>query len=398
MSGAEIVSAACPTPPAFRLDWPAAERLLASVIAPAELAATRQDPAWHAEGDVLAHTRLVAEALAGDGSWRSLPAALREVTFTAALLHDVGKGSTTREVGGRLVSRGHSARGETLVRVALWRLGVPFCPREHVCQLVRHHQRPFFALARPDAEHLAVRLSLRLRHDALAALALADVRGRRCVDESERRRTEEMVLLWREHCAELGVLDRPRRFADAHTRVAWLEELTATGRTTRQPDVPAYDDTFGEVILMSGLPGSGKDWWLRTERPGLPVVSLDALRRELGFDPGETPGELFAVAREAAREHLRAGRSFAWNATNLNPTFRAPLVELLRAYRARVHLVYVEAGPREQARRNGARSEVVPAGAIARMLARWSVPSPDEAHEVTYALDGQARGEGWPPS
>lgn len=398
MSGPDIVAAACPCPPAFRLDWTAAERLLASVIAPAELAATPQDPTWHAEGDVLAHTRLVAEALAADGGWRSLPAVLREVTFTAALLHDVGKGSTTREEGGRLVSRGHSARGEALVRVALWQLGVPFCLREHVCHLVRHHQRPFFAFARPDAEHLAIRLSLRLRNDALVALALADVRGRRCADEDERRRTEEMVLLWREHCAELGVLERPRRFVDAHTRVAWLEELTATGRTTRHPDVPAFDDTFGEVILMSGLPGSGKDRWLRTARPGLPVVSLDALRRELGVEPGNSPGELFAAAREAAREHLRAGRPFAWNATNLNPTFRAPLIELFRAYRARVHLVYVEAGAQEQARRNRARSEVVPASAMARMLERWSVPSPDEAHEVTYAIDGQARGEGWPPS
>jgi predicted kinase len=114
-------------------------------------------------------------------------------------------------------------------------------------------------------------------------------------------------------------------------------------------------------------------------------------------DPGDAPGELFAVAREAAREHLRAGRSFAWNATNLSTAFRAPLVELFRGYRARVHLVYVEAGPQEQTRRNRGRAEAVPAGAIARMLERWSVPSPDEAHQVTYAIDDEPRGEGWPP-
>lgn len=397
MTGEALVATACPAAPDFRLDWSAAERILAEVVTPAELAATPHDPGWHSEGDVLVHTRMVVEALVADSGWRALPDRLRQVTFLAALLHDVGKATTTRLEAGRLVSRGHSARGERVARVALWRLGLPFCDREQVCQLVRHHQHPFFGLSRSDAHAEALRLSLRLRHDALVSLALADIRGRRCADPGEQRRIEEAVLLWREHCAELGVLDGPRRFADAHTRVLWLEEMAGGGQTTRHPDVPAFDDTFGEVILMSGLPGCGKDTWLRAERPGLPVVSLDALRAELEIDPGGTPGRLFTAAREAAREHLRAGRSFAWNATNLTPALRGPLIRLFRSYRARVHVVYVEAGPHSQGQRNRDRSGAVPATAISRMLDRWSVPTPDEAHQVSYVVDGEPRGDGWPP-
>ena len=70
---------------------------------------------------------------------------------------------------------------------------------------------------------------------------------------------------------------------------------------------------------------------------------------------------------------------------------------LCRDYRARVSIVYVETGAEEQARRNRERVRPVPAAAVARMLAHWTVPTPGEAHEVTYVIDGQQAGAGWPP-
>src|SRR5262249_56706231 len=93
----------------------------------------------------------------------------RSIALAAVLLHDVGKPSTTRLDNGKLTSRGHSLRGDNLVRVALWRLGVPFGMREQVCALVRNHQIPFFGITRaaPDAQRLAIRLSLVTRHDWL---------------------------------------------------------------------------------------------------------------------------------------------------------------------------------------------------------------------------------------
>src|SRR5262249_28591455 len=150
-------------------------------------------------------------------------------------------------------SRGHSARGEGLARVWLWRAGAPFAAREQVCRIVRSHQVPFFAFGRPDAEHTAARLSLRLRNDLLVLVALADARGRRCAD---RDRIVEQCQLYRELCRDLDVLERPRAFASDHTRVVWRE---SAGR--RPPDVPAFDDTTGTVTVLAGLPASGKDHW-----------------------------------------------------------------------------------------------------------------------------------------
>ena len=137
---------------------------------------------------------------------------------------------------------------------------------------------------------------------------------------------------------------------------------------------------------MSGLPASGKNYWLETQCPGLEVVSLDALRELHQVDPAGDQGSIVREAREAARRQLREGRPFAWNATNLSEDLRAQVIELARAYKARVHLVYCEAGPAQLAARNGARPRPVPASAMKRMLRRWSVPWPDEAHRVTYAV------------
>ena len=176
------------------------------------------------------------------------------------LVHDIGKPSTTRREGDKLVSRGHSARGEHLARVGLWRAGVPFAEREHVCALVRSHQVPFFGITSADADRLAIRLSLAVRHDWLVAVADADGRGRRTADPADQVRIVDHCALWAEHCRELGVLDGARAFASDHTRRVWCE---APGR---QPDVLALDDCTLDVTLMSGLPASGKDTWLR--RPG----------------------------------------------------------------------------------------------------------------------------------
>jgi predicted kinase len=177
------------------------------------------------------------------------------------------------------------------------------------------------------------------------------------------------------------VLDRARAFADDHTRVVWRE---SAGR--RPADVPAFDDTTCEVWILSGLPASGKDTWLAAHKPELPVVSLDALREANAIDPADDQGAIVHAARDAARAHLRARRDFAWNATNLSERVRGQAIQLARDYGARVHLVYCEAPPDVLAARNRARKDPVPAAAIARMIERWSVPSPDEAHTVTYEV------------
>ena len=383
----------CPQPPGFDIDWSA----LARVLDRDALAATPQGPEYHAEGDVWTHTGMVCEALVALPAWRALPAAARAIVFAGAALHDIGKAASTRvEPDGRITSRGHSGRGEAMARTLLWRAGVPFGAREHVCALIRHHQVPFFLVEsdEPVARQKLARLSTTTVCRWLALVAEADARGRRCRDPADLQRIVNNTALFGEMAAEAGVLDGAWRFPSDHTRFVYLR---SDAPERRAPDVTAHDDTRCEVIVMSGLPGAGKDAWLAARRPAPTVVALDDIRDQLDLDPGAGGSAVIAAARERARELLRRAEPFAWNATNVSRHLRASLVDFLTSYPARVHLVYLEVNAAAQEQRNRARARVVPAAAIERMLARWAPPSPAEAHRVTHLVDDPGDVP-WPPA
>jgi hypothetical protein len=314
-----------PQPPDWRVDWTALDAELDWVRA---LRDVPQDPVHHAEGDVWIHTRMVLEALAALPAWRALDPGAREIVFLASLLHDVAKPQCTRtELDGRITARGHSSRGAIVARRILWRLGVPFAAREAVCALVRHHQVPFFLIEKADGARTARAISQIARCDHLALVTEADARGRRCADG---QRLLDNIALFRELCAETGCLDAPAAFPSAHARVLYLRG------DSNDPVYRPHEQFRADVVVLSGLPGAGKDSWARANLAAWPIVSLDGIRAELDVDPAEPQGEVVAHARELAREHLRAGRSFVWNATNLSKQLRTSVANLFFDYGARV--------------------------------------------------------------
>lgn len=363
----------CPAPPQWRVPWPRIEAAFGWVR---RMVDVPQDPVHHAEGDVATHTRMACEALAGSSEWRARPADERVRLFTAVLLHDAAKPDCTKtETDGRVTSHGHSRRGDIIARRVLWELGAPIAWREHVAALVRHHQVPFWTVERGDLQRVAFRVSLLARNDDLVALATADIRGRICDDAQD---VAESVALYREYCADQDCLDKPRRFPSDHARFSYFRT------PERDPNYAAFDDTRCAVTVLSGLPGAGKDSWIAEHRADQPVVSLDALRATLRVKPTDDQGPVVAAAREQAREHLRAGRSFVWNATNVSRQLRERCIGLVAAYRGRVELVSIEAPPAVLRGRNRARVHPVPDAVIDRLLARWELPDPTEAHQVTW--------------
>lgn len=344
----------------------------------APMAECMQDPEYHAEGDVWTHTRMVCDRLVELPEWKLLDATSREVLFAAALLHDVAKPETAREEDGHIGHPNHSLRGAVTARRLLWELGVPFALREQVAGLIRFHQSPFFLVDRSDALRMAVRLSWITRCDHLALLARADGLGRICADG---QRIQDNISLFEEYCWEQGCLTRPWPFTSDHSRYQFFRI------ESRDPAYAAYDDTRGEAILMAGLPGAGKSRWVR-ENLDVPEISLDDIRAELKLRPGENSGELFNRAKERAREYLRAGVTFVWNATNLSRDLRGRVLDLFALYNPRIRIVYVESSSGRLRRQNRERDHAVPETVLERMLHAWDVPDRTEAHEVDYVIRG----------
>jgi predicted kinase len=364
-----------PQPPEFHLDWQAIHDEFDWVR---RMQDCPQSPIHHAEGNVWIHTRMVCEALVQNADWQAQDETTRALLFIAALMHDIAKPACTRtEDDGRISSRGHSLVGERLAREMLWRLNVPFYLREQITQLIRYHQTPFFLIERDDAERVAFRVSQSARCDHLAMVATADARGRVCADLA---RLLDNIALFTEFCRERHCLDRRREFPSDHSRFLYFR------KEDRDPDYLAFDDTRSEVVLMSGLPGAGKDTWVQTHLPGWPVITLDEIRREMKIAPTANQGVVIQQARERAKGFLRKGENFVWNATNLSRQIRAQSIDLLANYHARVRIVYVEAGEQKLFQQNRERADAVPAAVIEKMFARWEVPDLTEAHQVDWVI------------
>lgn len=186
--------------------------------------------------------------------------------------------------------------------------------------------------------------------------------------------------LFRELAQENRCYTEARRFVSPHTRFLYFH-----GREL-DPDMEAYDDTRMEIIVMCGLPGAGKDRWIAENAAGWPVVSLDAIRGNLGIGPDDNQGAVAAQAKELARGYLRQGRPFVWNATNITRAMRQQLVGLLRDYQAWVRIVYVEAAWDELLRRNRTRTAPVPEVVLRHLAAKLDMPNVAEVHEVEYEV------------
>lgn len=372
------------------IDWSGIEATLSSFTI--SMSRMEQNPAFHAEGDVWTHTKMVCKELIKLDAFRMLSEDQQQAVFLAALLHDIGKIPTTRWEDDKWTSPNHTLVGSKMARQFLWQeLGLCGSPekqqfRETVCNLIRYHSFPPHAIDDPDGKRKLLAIAANGQNcsmftiELLCALCEADALGRECIDEYDRIHMAEQVQLCREFAKESGCYDAPYPFPSAHTQFSYL------GRKNIATEVELYDDTWGEVILISGLPGTGKDTWIKEHFPELPMISLDEIRKEMKISPTENQSKVVEIARDRARELLRKKQSFIWNATNLSPMIRKKQIKMFTQYHASTRIVYLETDWQEQLRRNAGRSDTVPEQAICDMMEELVLPEGQEAHNVEWRM------------
>ena len=338
---------------------------------------TPQDPIYHAEGNVHVHTKMVLDALCQDPQWQQAPITDRKTLWLAALLHDVAKPYTTLyKEKGRIGHPGHSRKGAIHARSLLYEMGIPMGMREEICGIIKYHQLPFWLIQEDNSENRLVRLSWQARAQLVSTLAKADIDGRICPDvESVHENIALFSLLAEEH----NIHKQAQVFPDAHTRFGYFQ-----GRCASTHD-EIFDDTWGEVILMCGLPGSGKDTWIE-KNLDLPIISLDALRRAQKVQHNDRKGQdrIRHQAIDMSKEFLRKKQSFVWNATNLYQKRRTPLIDLMVRYGARVRVVYIETPYTHIFTQNKDRPYPIPEGALRTLIKKVEMPTFLEAHHIDY--------------
>lgn len=166
----------------------------------AALRGTPQEPAWHPEGDVFAHTQHCLDALVALPDWQQGDPPRRQLLGLAVLAHDFGKPSTTVQAEKRGVLRwtspGHEAAGGPLAEVFLRRLGAPLRFDAPVRALVVNHLA--HQHGQTEFSDSAVRRLARRLHpatvDDLAAVMRADANGRPPLQSPEvHQRIDELL-------------------------------------------------------------------------------------------------------------------------------------------------------------------------------------------------------------
>ncbi|WP_207510392.1 AAA family ATPase [Longitalea luteola] len=344
-----------------------------------DMDAVPQDPAYHAEGNVAIHTQMVMEALQQLEGFKQLSPQQKEILWAAALLHDVEKRSTTvHEADGRITSKGHSKKGAMTTRRILYaEEPAPFAIREQIVQLVRLHGQPIWAMEKRDPIWTVIESSLMIDTKLLALLARADALGRISPDQAD---LLYRIGLFETLCQEQDCWGKPREFKTPNARFKYFQN------PKNGPDFVPFDDFGPTVILMSGLPGAGKDTYVQQHYKDWPAINLDHIRREHKITATDKSGNGRAVqlAKEKARECLRKKQGFVWNATNITRQMRSQLIELFITYKAYVKIVYVEVPYQKLHGQNKGREAVVPDRAVDKLVSKLEVPAPWEAHEVIY--------------
>lgn len=370
--------------PNEKIDW---ELIKGEILKPfaSDLEATNQELKWHGEGNVLNHTKMVIEKLITLEEYQELTKKEKLIVFLSALFHDIGKIVCTKVINSEITSFHHGATGSKMLREYLWKdLSLAGTKeyqsfREAICLLVKYHSTPVHSYKDLTKKVIKTSLNNELTNyynlKLLTILAKADVLGRIGTDDSDYL---ENLMLFVEEAKQLDCFDKAFKFNDSYTKYKYLNNDTIW------PYQSLFNSNYGTIILICGLPGTGKDTYIKEKYKDLPVISLDDIREELDVDSNDNQGLVYNNAKERAKDLLRNKKEFVWNATNITSLIRNKQLNLFHNYNASVKIVFLETELKTNLERNRNRKKEVNEKVIFKLLSNIDIPEAYEAEDVEW--------------
>ena len=336
-----------------------------------------QSPIHHAEGDVWMHTKMVVEYLLQDDDYLKLNKDEQEILFCATLFHDIEKYSTTEIIGNKIHAPNHSIKGSKTAFKYLISLGVDTRKSFLISQLIRFHGLPLWLNEKYNSEKTTIESSITGNNKLLYILAKADANGRICEDKED---LNYKVEFFKEYCIELNCYNKPFEFQSEMSRFEYFYN-------NKHYSYNPFDKyPYFYVYILGGLPGSGKDTYIKYYLNNLPVISLDNIRLKLKIKASnKNQGLVIQTAKDEARIYLRKKVPFVWNATNMTKLHRNVIIQLATEYGAKIHIIWIDTNIENAIEQNFQREEkqLVPKKVIYKMLDKMEFPDLTECHKLT---------------
>ena len=141
---------------------------------------------------------------------------------------------------------------------------------------------------------------------------------------------------------------------------------------------------MGRLIILVGLPGSGKSTYAKSfpkEAIGDVVwLSSDTIRKELYGDESiqGDPNKVFQVLHQRVRTYLTGDSTVIYDATNVNRKSRKQVISIAKSLLAYIEAHIVWCPYEECIRRDANRERTVGREVIDKFIKRWETPFFDE--------------------
>jgi putative nucleotidyltransferase with HDIG domain len=361
-----------------------------------QMANTQQNPRYHAEGSVLAHTQMVVRKYLELRDLFELTEEEKQVLYWASVLHDIGKTQVTRFENGRWTSPGHEKAGLPMALDHLLRKSdLNLAARRKVLDLVRWHGMPLrwirYGRNMDDLKVLGTRTDLRL----LSIFTVFDFHGRICeyqdnVLESIEHFRQVQVPQAEYELAPYAELHRRylgwnHRHQDAAWKAVKMKDMTLLEKLVTAAEREAEPTRGKRVLLTVGPPLSGKTTWLETTHPELFRISMaEHGMAEADLGDGYYEARKLIEFKHFLTVYLNRYKQVALDGTNLNESFRHRLAEMIRDMHVDLEYQIFHAPLPLLLERNRRREAPEDEGAITNLYLNMELVHPWEAHGVGY--------------